>query len=94
MGSSRTNLADLTVPAWLYVVSRRLHARGLFAGTLDPLDNGAYALGLAICYTVERRYGGPRSSFVERLTDYDGVPCDEPSTVILCCMRRQQVPAT
>src|SRR5262245_7799333 len=33
--------------------------RGLFAGTFDPLDLVAYAVGLILCYACDKAQGGP-----------------------------------
>lgn len=86
-------LADLTIPAWLYILARGLWTekatksrlliwlgrsperalisifvasaatelstifwpRGVFAGTFDPLDLAAYAVGLLVCYYFDKR---------------------------------------
>lgn len=83
--------ADLTQPAWLYIVARglahpgrqtyvqrlfgatperaaaviwlgsvltelsqRYWPHGLFPGRFDPLDIGAYSVGVATCYAIDR----------------------------------------
>ncbi len=89
-------LADLAVPAWLYIAARGLHSargrntwihrmigrtperaaiilfvasagteisqrywpRGVFPGRFDSLDLFAYALGLTVCYVVDRLSAG------------------------------------
>ncbi len=35
-------------------VSQFVWSRGLFPGTFDPLDIGAFAVGLSVCYAADR----------------------------------------
>jgi len=83
--------ADLTLPAWLYIITRGLHGpaqrhwttrifgstpefaagvifggsaltelsqfywpKGFFAGTFDPYDIAVYALGVGVCYALDK----------------------------------------
>ena len=46
--------ASLFLASSLTELSQKLWPRGPFRGTFDPLDVGAYAAGLLVCYAADK----------------------------------------